>query len=320
MKKMKFLTLLIAVLAVTHLRAQQVSTADMVALLNKVPPPASQLNCALKNASAQPYQTWLEKIEKAGEENQRYQMAFYQKNPMGVQPASKPASRVSAEQQSAMNAATSEFTQKMLSDPAFAQQFAAMSEQEQQAYLTKMLADKGIRPATGAPNVETAPVPGTDVEWAEMCTTYTQSATNLDRWQTQTAIQQRYEQKHQEVRDWEQQAIDRLPMFSYGEYGHDHDPEQVKAVRKQASEKHLALANAMLNELTPLCMAYRKDAQKRMAALTDAFKKVGHGEKYNFGVHYPTVSGAQSMMFQEVYNLLKNEISLMESAAQWCGE
>ena len=229
--------------------AQPLSATDAVALIREFPAPADfSIACPGHTSgdhATQYFRSSLDKIEKAALENQQYQMQFYQKNPMGVRPAATPASRVSAQQQASMDAATSELAQKMLSDPAFAQQFAKMSEQEQQAYITKLLAEKGIKPAAGKPNVNTAPVPGTDVEWAEMCTAYTQTAMDMNRWQAQIDLQQQYETKHQEVRDWESAAIQKLPMISFGEYGHDHDPEQVKAINKQAAAKHRDLAAAM---------------------------------------------------------------------------
>ncbi|HOY05935.1 MAG TPA: hypothetical protein PLO67_11080 [Saprospiraceae bacterium] len=308
--------------AALPMAAQPLSATDAVALIREFPAPADFSIACPGNTSGdhatQYFRSSLDKIEKAALENQQYQMQFYQKNPMGVRPAATPASRVSAQQQASMDAATSELAQKMLSDPAFAQQFAKMSEQEQQAYITKLLAENGIKPAAGKPNVNTAPVPGTDVEWAEMCTAYTQTAMDMNRWQAQIDLQQQYETKHQEVRDWENAAIQKLPMISFGEYGHDHDPEQVKAINKQAAAKHRDLAAAMLKEMTPLFNNFRKDAQQRMKPLNDAFLKAGYGKNYDFGVFYPTVLGAQVMMFQEANMLINNEISMINEVARWC--
>lgn len=305
---------------------QAVGNTDAIALINGLPAPVANLSQAFQQAypgnatsadAEKYYRPWLDKIETAVKDNQRCQMEFYQKNPMGVRPATPQPSRVSAEQQSAMNAATSEMAQKMMSDPAFAQKFAQMSEQEQHAYITKMLAEKGIKPANGTPNVNTAPIPGTDVEWAELCTAYIQSATAMNHLQEQMDLQQRYEAKHQEVRDWAEASIQKLPMFSYGEYGHDHDPEQVKAVQKEAAAKHRAVAEAMLKELTVLFTTLRREAKERATPLNEALKKVNFGKNYDFGVHYASVVGAQSMMFQEMHSLLTNEINMINEVATW---
>ena len=302
--------------------AQPVSATDAVALIRESPAPPADLSLACPGTSGQDatqyYRAALDKIEKAALDNQQCQVQFYQKNPMGVRPAARPATRVNAQQQSAMDAATSELAQKMLNDPAFAQQFAKMSEQEQQTYIAKLLAEKGIKPAAGKPDADVKPVPGTDVEWAEMCIAYTQTALDLSRWQAQTDLQQQYETKHQEVQDWASAAIRKLPMISFGEYGHDHDPEQVKAIQKQAAAKHRDLAAAMMKEMAPLFASFRQDAQQRMKPLNTALAKAGYGKNYDFGVHYPTVLSAQAMMFQEANALLNNEISALTDAARWC--
>jgi Tat protein secretion system quality control protein TatD with DNase activity len=215
-----------------------------------------------------------------------------------------------------MDAATSELAQKMLTDPAFAQKFSQMSEKEQHAYIAGLLAEKGIKPANGTPNVNTTPIPGTDVEWAALCSDYMQTAIDISRWEKQTALQQHYEHKHQEVRDWTEAAIKKLPMYAFGEYGHDHDPEQVKAVQKEALAKHRDLAAAMWQELRPMLLEFRQEAKQRVTPLNDALKKVRFGAGYDFGIHYTTVLGAQSMMIQEAHALLDNEIAMINEVAK----
>lgn len=119
------------------------------------------------------------------------------------------------------------------------------------------------------------------------------------------------------MQDWEQTAIQKLPMISFGEYGHDHDPEQVKAINKQAAARHRDLAAAMLKDLAPLFASARQDAQQRMKPLNDALKQAGYGKNYDFGIHYTIVLSAQSTMFQEELSLLNNEISMLNEAARW---
>lgn len=327
---MRFLILnhlaVLFLLAAAPAFAQPVSSTDAAALIDGFPAPVASLSEAFQQAytgnatspdAEKHYRPWLDKIEKAALENQQYQMQFYQKNPMGVRPAAAQPSRVSPEHQASMNAATSELAQKMMSDPAFAQKFSQMSEQEQHAYIAKLLAEKGLQPATGTPNVNNKPIPGMDVEWAELCIAYTQSATAMNHWQTQIDLQQKYENKHQEVREWTEASIKKLPMFSFGEYGHDHDPEQVKAVQKEAAAKHRAVAEAMLEELTTLFAQLRQEARQRATPLNEALKKVGFGKNYDFGIHYTTVLSAQSMMFQEAGTLLTNEISMINDVVRW---
>ena len=326
MKKLIFSSLF--ALALFSAAAQPVVKTDVAALLNELPAaPASVADAysrAYNDGATGPdailyYKTWTDKVERAGLENQSLQKEFYMKYPTGVRPASQPAaaSKVSAQQQSAMDAATSELAQKMMSDPAFAQKFAQMSEKEQQAYIADLLAQKGLKPANGTPNVNNAPVPGTDIAWIELCNTYTQSALDMSRWEVQTALQQKYEARHQEVNEWTESEIKKLPMISFGEYGHDHDPQQVNAIRKQALARHRDIAEAMLREAAPMFAGFRNDFIRRITPLNDALKNVNYGATYDFGNFYTTVLGAQGMMLGDVDAILKNEVNVINECAKW---
>ena len=239
------------------------------------------------------------------------------KYPTGVRPVAQPVSTASPQQHVAMDAATSELAQKMLNDPAFAQKFMQMSEQEQHAYIAKLLADKGIKPVNGTPNVNTAPIPGTDIEWGTFCSDYTMAAMDMSRWDTQNALQQKYQAQHDEVQVWASAEIKKLPMISFGEYGHDHDPEQVKAIQKQALVKHRDVAEAMLKEAAPMFAQFRQAAQQRISPLNEAINGVNYGATYDFGLNYTTVLGAQAMMLGELDALLKNEVNIIEECARW---
>lgn len=315
-------------LQTASLTAQPVAKTDIVALLAEMPAAPSTLEDAYKraypdgatSADAAPfYRSYMSKLEAAYRENQMLQQQFYTKYPTGIRPQQQPrgASKASPQQESAMNAATAELAQKMLSDPEFAKKFSQMSEKEQHAYIAQVMADKGIKPVSGAPNTNTAPIPGTDVEWAAMCTDYSQAAMGLGRFEAHSALQQKYEARHQEVREWTEAEIKKLPMISFGEYGHDHDPEKVKAIRKQALAKHRDIAQAKLTEAAGLFQKYRQESAQRLTPLNNALKGVNYGSNYDFGQNYTVVIGTQAMMFAEPDALLKDEIGAINEAAQW---
>jgi len=325
MKKLIFSNLFaIAMLQITS--AQPVSKTDAVALLNEMPAPPTTIADAYQRAypngatnpnAIQHYKTWTSKAERASLEAQSLTADFYRKYPTGVRPVAQPVSTASPQQHAAMNAATSELTQKMLSDPAFAQKFMQMSEQEQHAYMAKLLAEKGIKPVSGTPNVNTSPVAGTDIEWGTFCSDYTMAAMDMSRYETHAALQQKYEVKHDEVREWAGAEIKKLPLIEMGEYGRDHDPEQVKAINKQALVKHRDVAEQMLKEAAPMFAQFRQAAQQRITPLNDALKGVNYGATYDFGVNYTAVLGAQSMMFGDLDALLKTEVDTINECARW---
>lgn len=324
MKKLIFGSLF--AIAIFQLQAQPVGKTDIVALMNEIPTTPLTLADAYQRTypagTTHPetinwYKTWTTKMEKAALETQNLTADFYRKYPTGVRPVAKPVNTASPQQQASMDAATSELAQKMLSDPAFAQKFMAMSEKEQHAYIAGIMADKGIKPVQGTPNVNMAPVAGTDIEWGALCSDYSMAAMGLSRWEAQNAMEMKYRARHDEVDTWATQAIDKLPMISFGEYGHDHDPEKVKAIRKEAFQKHREVAEAMLKEASGFFATYRQEAAQRLSPLNDALKGVRYGANYDFGVNYPTVISIQTMMISELDALIKNEVTIIEECARW---
>lgn len=327
---MKHLTLLLGCIVTVctqgEVLAQALVNTDVVLLVKNLPAPPANLQEAYvrvyPNNAAYPetrqfYQAGFQKIEQAYQEGQQLLQAFYLKNPTGMVAQPTPSNKVSAQQQNAMDAATAELAKKMMSDPAFAQQFARMSEQEQQAYITKALSDKGIKPVAGKPNADQRTMPGMDIDWMTLCQDYASASTDLTTWTRLSALQQKYADEHTAINNQTDAEIKQLPMISFGEYGHDHDPEKVKAIRKKGMEKHRKTADAMMKELILLFAQNREEAQKNTAPLQNALQRVQYGKNYDFGMHYPLVLQTQCQMIAAASTLLENEIKAMEEVAQW---
>jgi len=304
-----------------------VAKADAVVLLGALPAPPTTLAEAYQraypkdatHADAKPYyQTTTDQLVRVQQEAQNLLMQFYQQNPTGVPSMpQQPTNRVSEKDKSAMEAATSELAQKMMTDKAFAQKFAQMSESEQHAYMAKMLADKGLKPAHGTPNTHDKPMPGTDIDWITPCNEFTQPVFAMNRWEKQTALEQQYNAKHEAVNAWIEAEIKKLPMISFGEYGHDHDPEKVQAIKKQGLDKHRQVADAMMKEAAGMFNEFRQQARTRSTPLNEALKKVQFGAGYSFGLNYTLVLQTQSMMFGDIQTLLDNEMRFIEEIAKW---
>lgn len=325
---MKYL-IIIALIGIGILPAftQPVVKADALVFLSELPTPPSNLADAYLRAYPKSatqadaktfYQTNIDKLVHAQQEAQQLLMQFYRQNPSGVLVMpQKTSNNVSAKDKAAMDAATSELAQKMLTDKAFAQKFAQMSPSEQEAYMAKMLADKGLKPVNGTPNTNDKTIAGTDVDWVTPCNELMQTTIAMDRWNKQIALQEKYDTQHDAVNQWAETAINQLPMISLGEYGHDHDPEQVKTIQKQGLDKHRQIADAAMQESAILFDEFRQQARMRYIPLNDALKKVQYGTAYNFGVNYTLVLQAQMMMFGDIHTVLDNEIKFIEAIARW---
>lgn len=328
MRKKSFFALFL-LLALTQLsKAQTIVAVDAVALLNELPQPCTTIADAYlrvyPKGGDQPstqtfYQNWTQKLENYVKQSQEISANFYRQNPSGYQTsATQPvANKVNPAQQAAVDKATSELAQKMLSDPAFAQKFAKMSEAEQHAYIAEQLSKNGLKPTTGAPNQPSSAPAGMDKDWMGMTNTMITSLTDMSMTEAQSDLQMRYADKHDQVNKWAEAEINKLPWIVFGEYGKDHDPEKVKAIQQQARSKHADLANAMLKEMQPLFQQFRKTFSERISALNAAFKEVAYGKSYNFGLFYNQVLQAQMLMLSGQHSLMTNEIAVIEECARW---
>ena len=309
------------------LNAQPVANVDAVALLVALPGPATSLADAYQRAypngatkaDVKPYyQKTTDKLIQVQQEAQSLLLQFYQQNPTGVPPMpQQSANRVSAKDKSAMEAATSELAQKMLTDKAFAQKFAQMSESEQHAYMAKILADKGLKPVNGTPNTRDKPMPGTDFDWMTPCNEFSQSVFAMNRWEKQAALEQKYDAQHDAVNAWIEAEIKKLPMISFGDYGHDHDPKMVQAIKKQGLDIERAVADAMIKETSVMFSEVRQQARTRNTPLNDALKNVGYGANYSFGLSYTFVLQTQTLMLSDIQTILDNEMRFIEAVAKW---
>jgi hypothetical protein len=329
MKTKKMSSLLVAIsITILRITAQQVATTDVLALLNEMPKATTNVADAYQrsyqttdttrpNAKAF-YKVWYDKFDAAAQQLEALSKDFYMKNPMGVASMSQPTvSRVSASQQSSINAATSELMQKMLTDPAFAKKFQKMSEQEQRAYMADMLANKGLSPVQGAPNMPSAAQPGMDVPWAELCSQFNQTLQDRTFIDEQMEMHTRYEAWHNEVVVWVEKEMKKVPMIQMGEAGRMPDPEKVKAIEQKARMAHREIADVTMKDMALFFNKVRDTTAQRLAALNTELKKVNYGQNYNFGIQYSLVLQTQGMMIHSLESLLKNEISVIEDCAKW---
>lgn len=301
--------------------AQPVARFDAIPTLNAlVAPPASTGEAynraygadGTHNGATTFYKSWQDQLDRVGLDIQTLLL-----HPAPQKPAVAPVSKVSPKQQAAMDATTAEMARKMTSDPEFAQKFARMSEAEQQAYITNMLADNGLKPASGTPNTNMKPVAGTDIDWMGMANTLMQDAVDIHQWDAQVELQTKYAALHQAVDDEAGAQIQKVPMIEMGEYGHDRDPEKVKVIQQKAVARHREVAESQLKESVGLFGQYRERIKERIRPFNQALKDVDYGTSYDFGITWQIVLQAQAMMAGELGVLCKFASDVTEEAASW---
>ncbi|MEZ4967948.1 MAG: hypothetical protein R2791_22095 [Saprospiraceae bacterium] len=324
MKKDIFSSLL-ALLIAACIHAQPLVKADAIALLGELAPPPATLAQAYDRVyaggnTADPhafYKPWTDKLERIAKEQQAIAEQYYRQNPMGYQAPAATKTKASPQQQAAMDAATAELMKKMTSDPAFAQKFAAMSEQEQHAYIAELLAEKGLKPVAGQANTLAEMPAGSDRDWMGMCSELMQQSVDASQWSEYIALQQQYADEHAAINDWVSAEISKLPMYEYGEYGHDNSPEEVKAVQKAGLEKHRQAAARMLEQSLEYYALYVQHLKEQFTPLNEALKSVHYGENYAFGMHYQMVMGAQMTMLQGLNAAEQHAADIAAEAARW---
>jgi hypothetical protein len=261
------------------------------------------------------YKPWSTRLEKLAAELQQQQVRFYQQYPTGIRPTAPPPNRASAAQQASMNDAMAEFAAKMQSDPAFAQAFAKKSEAEQQAYVQQLLADNGLKPATGTPNMPV--VEEEPVNWVDLMTTMnTEWASFLPAHSISNVIY-KAEQQHARISEKLSADIEKVPMIEMGEYGRDHDPELVKALQDKALEQHRQLAGSTLLEGRQALQQLSAKFLQLYAPYHAELQKANFGRDHDFGMYYSQLLGQQLWVLQQLDQIAREAILLTDHVADW---
>ncbi|HMQ47270.1 MAG TPA: hypothetical protein PKA00_07325 [Saprospiraceae bacterium] len=308
--------------------AQPLIKSDAIALLQSFPSAPISLEDAWQRAcpdgKSEPdarlfYQSYLDEMEGYQREGQALMQQFYLQNPLGVTVRpSVPNHPVSSEDQMNLETATAKLAQKMLNDPAFAAQFMRMSEKEQHAYMASLLADEGLKPASGQAEEKT--LPGMEYNWMELCQEINLAASDMTRWEAQIDLQLKNAQIHDAIELWVETEIKKLPLITFGEYGQDYDPAQVDAVRRKGMEKHLQAADQYMKDMALVLSDIRSRAKLKYVTLNEALQAVDFGHGYDFGQHYLLVLQAQLMMLGEVQTILQNELNVVDEVVYWVWE
>lgn len=305
--------------------AQSLIKSDAIALLQSFPSAPTSLAEAWQRAcpdgESEPdarlfYQSYWNELERFQLEGQALLEQYYRKNPLGLiaRPAAPKASDVSQNQQM-LDVATAKLAQKMRNDPAFAAQFMQMSEKEQHAYMAALWAEEGLKPASGQAEEKT--LPAMAYNWMELCQEINLAASDMSRWAAQIDLQLEHTQIHDAIERWVEEEIKKLPLISFGEYGRDHDPEQVEAIRRKGMEKHLEATDQYLKDMASVLGQIREQALTRNAPLQTALKAVDYGTSYDFGQHYLLVLQAQLLQISDVQAILQNEINVVDEVVYW---
>lgn len=205
---------------------------------------------------------------------------------------------------------------RMAQDPEFKKKMKSMSKEERMKLAMSMMSSA---PAPGASALKPDP-PGVQAalaEWQKLAADFqTEFNRGVAFQNAMTAAAEADMQVHNEIRAWEEAAIAKLPQISSGEMSAP-DPAQVKLVRLQGADKHIAAATKRLVAFTREWTAQRDHVRSRYAAFSAALIAADYAAGSPNFSSQKVLSDAQMTMLKDVTAVDKLSRDAFESAASW---
>lgn len=213
--------------------------------------------------------------------------------------------------------------QKLVSDPAYAKRFNSMTEEEKQAEMKKYMT---IKPQEGTANrTYTKSQEQQDAEKAveisqliERTAKRMEAATATYSRMT-TSTNKLIDEMKDQLGKWMSATTQTIPMVELGEYGHDRDPELMRAL--EITGKHTAYAIAKKEmELRTICWNQYKAAiaasLQEFNNYADNYKwsKQTDGQLFNGTYNDPKIAGAFSGYYGVILDIAKSSETITNNA------
>lgn len=289
--------------------------------------------------------------EQEGEDGIRQSMeAEVSKNPiiaqMGgvgkIQNMSESEAKVAATQAAAsymqnpgmQSAGMNALYQKVVSDPAYAARFQKMTEQEKEAELRKYMAGDQVtaktpqqmaaeQKAREQQNQQKNEVQNA-MEIQQKMTDFQLKLSNVQATCEQefAAISQS-SNNHTAIENEYGKQLKAIPMVELGEYGHDHDPAKVQALKLETVTKHRTLAASELKQyqalLNKLRTEYKKIATEYLTYIHANSQKINGNpaDLYKGTQTEWTVAGFEMGLLSLATDVAKHSEQLTKEVAYW---
>jgi hypothetical protein len=282
---MKVITSILLILTlVLTLQAQVPVKKDIMQMLEKYPaPPADAKEAFAKTATTDDYsgsKCSAEKLFRSIEQEVKAVEAEY---------------TTQAKTGSGMPGLSPENSNKM-SDPEMRKKMKSMSKEEKIKMAMEMMKSS---PAGGA-EMDPPPVRAALDEWQKIYNNIQNDfQKSVAEQQEETKLNEEYQKSHDEISNWEQDEIGKLPQISSGEMSAP-DPAKVKQVKLKAADKHIALADKRLEKIRS---AWRASVDRTKSKYTPFYQKLIAAnyatDSKNFGSK-KVLSDAQMTILQDI--------------------
>lgn len=205
---------------------------------------------------------------------------------------------------------------RMAQDPEFKKKMKSMSKEERMKLAMSMMSSAPA-PGTSVLKPEPPEVQAAFVEWQKL-TGDIQAEFNrgVAAQNAATAAAEADAKAHDEISAWEAASIDKLPQISSGEMSAP-DPMKVKAVRLQAADKHIALADKRLATLKKEWPVERDRVRSRYGSFYAKLIAADYAAASPNPSTQKILSDGQMTVLKEVAVVVKHARDAYESAASW---
>jgi hypothetical protein len=225
---------------------------------------------------------------------------------------------------------------KIVSDPAYAAKFEKMSEAEKEAELRKYMANDQVAAQTPAERQQEQVRRDAQQSQADRIRNAQEILLKISEWQQQLAeVSMDFGQElldlsrrgnsHEAIAAEAGKRYEAIPMVSLGEYGRDHDPEQVRVLRLQEAKDHRVRAQEELKEQAGILAAAADRYQSIITNYLDYVK--ANSEKIYAGTTAKdlmegtnteqSLIGFESSLMGIALELSSKSRELTKEAAQW---
>lgn len=204
---------------------------------------------------------------------------------------------------------------RMAQDPEMKKKMKSMSKEERMKLALSMM-NAG---PSGTPAVQPDPpaVQSALTEWqkvsADVLPEFNRGVAAQDALRAAAEADQK---AHNEIAQWEEESIAKLPTFSSGEMNY-HDPAQVRAVRLKAAERHIALAEKRLTTARKEWPADRDRIQSRYGKFHGALIAADYAQASPNFSSRKILSDAQMTILKEIAVCVHRSRDAYENAAEW---
>jgi hypothetical protein len=203
---------------------------------------------------------------------------------------------------------------KKMADPEMKKKMKSMSKEDKMKMAMEMM-----KSMPGAATAEIDPPPVRDAlnEWQKIYNdTQNEFNRSVAEQQEEIKLATEYDKQHNDITDWEQAEIKKLPQISGGEMSAP-DPIMLKALNLKAADKHIAVADKHLEQIKA---RWQASVDRIKSRYTVFYKKLVAADYASGTKNFSSkkiLSDAQMTILKDIASQVQRSRKAYEDAAMW---